>query len=70
MKKTKTEIRERATRETILQEQARLKKEPFMIKAETWSYVVEDKKGLKTTEEKPKPKTKPQHKKSSSKKRK
>ena len=68
MKKTKTEIRERATRETILQEQARLKKEPFMIKAETWSYVVEDKKGLKATEEKPKPKTK--HKKSSSKKQK
>lgn len=64
MKKTKTEIRERATRQTILEEQARLKKEPFMIKAETWSYVVEDKK--EKTEEKPKSKRK----KSSSKKRK
>lgn len=69
MKKTKTEIRERATRETILQEQARLKKEPFMIKAETWSYVVEPKINVnngKVVEEKPKTK----HKKSSSKKQK
>lgn len=69
MKKTKTEIRERATRETILQEQARLKKEPFMIKAETWSYVVEPKINVnngKVVEEKPKT----QRKKSSSKKRK
>lgn len=57
--------RTKCTKQTILEEQARLKKEPFMIKVETWSYVVEDKKEVKT-EEKPKPK----HKKSSSKKRK
>lgn len=58
--------RTKCTKQTILEEQARLKKEPFMIKAETWSYVVEDKKEVKT-EEKPKPK---RNKKSSSKKRK
>ena len=43
MKKQKQEIRERATKETILQEQKQLKKEPFMINAETWTYIVEPK---------------------------
>lgn len=53
-------IREKATKETILWEQARLKKEPFMINVETWSYVVEPKVSIngKIEEEKPKQKTK------------
>lgn len=61
--------RTKCTKQTILEEQAQLKKEPFMIKVETWSYVVEPKINVnngKIVEEKPKP----QHKKSSSKKRK
>lgn len=34
---------QRATRETIAEEQARLKKEPYMINVKTWTYVEESK---------------------------
>ena len=64
---------QRATRETIAEEQARLKKEPYMINAETWSYVVEPKINInngKIIEEKQKQKQKNKTKKYSHKKRK
>lgn len=52
---------QRATRETIAEEQARLKKEPYMINVKTWSYVVEPKINVnngKIVEEKQKQKNK------------
>ena len=43
MEKRKGQRKDRCTKETILEEQERLKKEPNIINVKTWSYVVEQK---------------------------
>lgn len=60
MKQTR---KEKCTKETILEEQKRLKKEPFMINAKTWSYVVEQKEEKKQDKKQDYKKKKSTHKK-------
>ena len=44
MEKQKGNRKDRATKETILEEQARLKKEPFMLDdVKNWTYIVKEK---------------------------
>ena len=43
MEKRKGQRKDRATKETILEEQARLKKEPFMLDdVKNWTYIVRE----------------------------
>jgi hypothetical protein len=49
MKQTR---KEKCTKETILEEQKRLKKEPYMINVNTWSYVVIEQKEEKKQDKK------------------
>lgn len=44
MEKRKGNRKDRCTKETILEEQARLKKEPFMLDdVKNWTYIVKEK---------------------------
>lgn len=60
MKQTR---KDRCTKDTILEEQKRLKEEPNMIDVKTWSYVVEQKEEKKQEKKQDYKKKKSTHKK-------